>query len=595
MNVFLFNIFRYIPEKLDWDKRQLLGQGSYGRVFKCPINGQAKLHGGMRYLRGPKPVAVKVLTAKDLTSIDVERDESNLRLSHPNVIRIHGLFKINDEGPEQYSTSTAIMMEFANLGSLEQHYKSLDENKRIVVGLDVSKGLQYLHSKSLIHRDLKLENVVLVGETERTKGLVAKITDFGLTRKVETYMTNLIGTFYYMAPELVANKPKYDFKVDIYSLSILMFELYTKARFPFKCQDMQNKMAKIQAVKKSEKPKIPDGIPRQISSLISNGWSKDPETRPKTDIFVQVFQIMKDSIPKEAMNPTTSSEPSTLYQNFEYFCQTFFSPHPPKGSVPPTQIDATCTLTKYLLIDARNKISLLSSNTDQVWSATLEEGNSKETRLNEVKIIQNFDCNTSDAFFFGDYKILPNVYAAMKVVPKHCFKTGGRLQYRKFHIVQSYWGTQVQGISHDSYELYLLGLMVSLLGVDIGHDVLLLEPSAYEVALVSHIVGPNGSVVVLDNNDQQLQTIKDQLEKCCRMEQRNFEIHYMNAKAAEKVRIRTTCSRTYSNNDAFFFQILHGKQFDSIFGVFNSFSEDLCCLLKERGSLVSIVTVSILC
>lgn len=169
MNVLLFNIFRYIPEKLDWDKRQLLGQGSYGRVFKCPINGQAKLHGGMRYLRGPKPVAVKVLTAKDLTSIDVERDESNLRLSHPNVIRIHGLFKINDEGPEQYSTSTAIMMEFANLGSLEQHYKSLDENKRIVVGLDVSKGLQYLHSKSLIHRDLKLENVVLVSWLARPR------------------------------------------------------------------------------------------------------------------------------------------------------------------------------------------------------------------------------------------------------------------------------------------------------------------------------------------------------------------------------------------------------------------------------------------
>jgi serine/threonine protein kinase len=85
--------------------------------------------------------------------------------------------------------------------------------------------MEYIHFKKLIHRDLKLENVLI------TKQLVAKITDFGISRKISEQQSNTktmrVGTALYMAPEVILTN-NYDQKCDVFSFAIIMFQVLTK-------------------------------------------------------------------------------------------------------------------------------------------------------------------------------------------------------------------------------------------------------------------------------------------------------------------------------------------------------------------------------
>ena len=85
--------------------------------------------------------------------------------------------------------------------------------------------MENLHQKDYIHRDLKPENILI------TKELNSKITDFGISKKIGEENSNTktmkVGTSFYMAPEVVLTN-NYSFKCDIFSYSIIMFQLLTE-------------------------------------------------------------------------------------------------------------------------------------------------------------------------------------------------------------------------------------------------------------------------------------------------------------------------------------------------------------------------------
>lgn len=118
---------------------------------------------------------------------------------------------------------------------LTHNYYQEDEIMRIFI--QISLGLNHIHNKNIIHRDIKTQNIFI------TKNGIIKIGDFGVARIFDLdkpsgsndaddnrdrkmNLMTIIGTPYYMSPELCENKP-YNFKSDVWSLGVILYELLT--------------------------------------------------------------------------------------------------------------------------------------------------------------------------------------------------------------------------------------------------------------------------------------------------------------------------------------------------------------------------------
>ena len=156
-------------------------------------------------------------------------------LDHPNTVRYHTCWYEILDG----NRYMMIQIEACD-GDIDELNGELNEQSEVFDVVDqVSNGLQYLHAKGIIHRDIKLANILYKREN-KNKRINVKIADFGSahqvtsnnsgrSRKKTTRMLNLsddIGTELYSAPEIESSN--YNEKVDNYSLGLLMYELMVK-------------------------------------------------------------------------------------------------------------------------------------------------------------------------------------------------------------------------------------------------------------------------------------------------------------------------------------------------------------------------------
>ncbi len=118
------------------------------------------------------------------------------------------------------------------LDNFMQKQESFSEERVQSIIFQVIKALTYMHEQNLLHRDLKSENV-MVADSEEGEDIFIKLIDFGFAKmaKKGENLTEQLGTPYYIAPEIIANK-KYDFKVDIWSLGVMTYELIC-GQYPF--------------------------------------------------------------------------------------------------------------------------------------------------------------------------------------------------------------------------------------------------------------------------------------------------------------------------------------------------------------------------
>ncbi|KAF9611014.1 hypothetical protein IFM89_026320 [Coptis chinensis] len=212
------------------------------------------------------------------------------RLFHPNIVQFIAACK----KPPVY----CIITEYMSQGTLRMYLNkklpySLSTETILRLALDISRGMQYLHSQGVIHRDLKSNNLLLNDEMR------VKVADFG-TSCLETQCRaskGNMGTYRWMAPEMIKEKP-YTRKVDVYSFGIVLWEL-TTALLPF--QGMTPVQAAFAVAEKNERPPLPDNCQPALGSLIKHCWAANPSKRPDFTDIVSILEkfdeCVKDGLP----------------------------------------------------------------------------------------------------------------------------------------------------------------------------------------------------------------------------------------------------------------------------------------------------------
>ncbi|XP_050288378.1 serine/threonine/tyrosine-protein kinase HT1 [Quercus robur] len=212
------------------------------------------------------------------------------RLFHPNIVQ----FIAACQKPPVY----CIITEYMSQGTLRMYLNkkepySLSTETILRLALDISRGMEYLHSQGVIHRDLKSNNLLLNDEMR------VKVADFGTscleTQSQETKGNK--GTYRWMAPEMMKEKP-YTRKVDVYSFGIVLWEL-TTALLPF--QGMTPVQAAFAVADKNERPPLPASCPPALAHLIKRCWAANPSKRPDFSDIVSTLEkydeCVKEGLP----------------------------------------------------------------------------------------------------------------------------------------------------------------------------------------------------------------------------------------------------------------------------------------------------------
>lgn len=184
----------------------LLGSGAYAEVRKA-------LHMPTNTLRAIKTIPLSSASEYDISKL-LKEVSILKRLDHPNIIKIFEVF--------QSPSSISIVTELCSGGELFdriKELKSFSENQAAQCMLQIVNAVMYCHNKGVVHRDLKPENVLY----EDRKSSTLKLIDFGLSQIYNTRhkMKRLIGTYYYMAPEVLSGE--YTEKCDVWSLGVILY------------------------------------------------------------------------------------------------------------------------------------------------------------------------------------------------------------------------------------------------------------------------------------------------------------------------------------------------------------------------------------
>nr|XP_055040949.1 serine/threonine-protein kinase Nek4 isoform X2 [Misgurnus anguillicaudatus] len=241
---------------------RVVGKGSYGEVNL------------VRHKSDRKQYVIKKLNLR--TSSRRERraaeQEAKLlsQLKHPNIVNYR-------ESWEGEDCQLYIVMGFCEGGDLYHRLKQqkgelLLERQVVEWFVQIAMALQYLHEKHILHRDLKTQNIFL------TKTNIIKVGDLGIARVLESQndmASTLIGTPYYMSPELFSNKP-YNYKSDVWALGCCVYEMAT-LKHAFNAKDMNSLAYRIV---EGKLPQMPGKYDPQLGELIKRMLCKKPEDRP---------------------------------------------------------------------------------------------------------------------------------------------------------------------------------------------------------------------------------------------------------------------------------------------------------------------------
>ena len=204
---------------------------------------------------------------------------------HPNLIEFFESFT------SKKGRRFNIVMEYADSGDLSQaiqdQFRSgeyFSEDEILNIFTQICLALKFCHDSKIIHRDIKPDNIFI------TKNGDVKLGDFGISRILSVTMSlahTHCGTPFQMAPEMWAENPKYRYKVDIWALGALLYNL-AALRIPFAAKSTSELINKI---KNSDPDPIPDHYSPLLQTIIDQTLQKDPDDRISVNNILSIPEI----------------------------------------------------------------------------------------------------------------------------------------------------------------------------------------------------------------------------------------------------------------------------------------------------------------
>ncbi|XP_063719278.1 dual serine/threonine and tyrosine protein kinase-like isoform X2 [Symsagittifera roscoffensis] len=239
-----------------------LGRGQYGVVTFCPSWGNYR------------PCAVKSIVPPDEKHwIDLSMEFYYARSlpDHDRIVKIRG--SVIDYMYPGGMPAVLLIMDYYPRDFYTSIKYHLPYNERLSVSIDVVEGLRFLHSQGLIHRDVKLRNILL---DDHNRGY---ITDLGFCKAESMISGSVVGTPIHMSPEL--SRGSYDHSVDVYAFGILFW--YAAAgtvRLPRNFENCPSKESLWSAVQKGCRPERLSVFTEDAWELMQWCWDATPHRRP---------------------------------------------------------------------------------------------------------------------------------------------------------------------------------------------------------------------------------------------------------------------------------------------------------------------------
>ncbi len=223
----------------------------------------------------------------------IQEAKSASALNHPNVCTIYGI--------DEYNGQQFIEMELVAGNTLRDVIASgaggkgspLAIKQVVEYGIQIGEALQEAHSKGIIHRDIKSENIMINSKNQ------IKVMDFGLAKLKGslklTKTSSTIGTLAYMSPEQIQGIEA-DIRSDIFSFGVVLFEM-TTGKTPFRGEHEAAMMYSIVNEEPEDAAKYRDDIPSELLHILKKSLEKDPEDRYQSmsEIIVDLRRLKKGS------------------------------------------------------------------------------------------------------------------------------------------------------------------------------------------------------------------------------------------------------------------------------------------------------------
>ena len=285
-------------DKITYQVGKYLGKGGYAKCYKVTDVTTDNTYCAK--------IILKKIIKNDSHRLFLDREiDVHQKLNHPNVVKFIDTFETTNKWGDILIVILLELCSGGSLRSLLKQKKKFTENEIKGYIKQILTGLSYIHGEGIIHRDIKLGNILLSGNQ-------IKICDFGMAIYISDESKDICGTPNYISPEMLSSKNKQTVAIDMWALGVTIYAMVV-GRPPFETADIRTTYRRI----RDSIYYFPDSVPLSdhIENLIRGLLQKDPLKRLNLEqIRTHDFLIMDSDMNCSNINKPRSNIVDIVYR-----------------------------------------------------------------------------------------------------------------------------------------------------------------------------------------------------------------------------------------------------------------------------------------